>query len=87
MLNWPNQNECLFQIFEEFSRIEPDPEGEINIESTEEDIEQEVQNIEQEVQDIEQEVQDIEQEVQEIEYDAVDMLPPFCKKSIGDFLT
>ncbi len=80
MLNWPNQNECLFQIFEEFSRIEPDPEGEINIESTEEDIEQEVQ-------DIEQEVQDIEQEVQEIEYDAVDMLPPFCKKSIGDFLT
>ncbi len=80
MLNWPNQNECLFQIFEEFSRIEPDPEGEINIESTEEDIEQEVQHIE-------QEVQDIEQEVQEIEYDAVDMLPPFCKKSIGDFLT
>jgi len=61
------------KMFQEFSQIEPDPEAEINIESTEEEA-----NIESE----EQEEVEMIVEPHEIQYDPVDMLPPFSSKPL-----
>jgi hypothetical protein len=74
----------LLQIFEEFSQIDPDLQLEVNTESSEESIieSDEEENIDANKDEAESEpdanVDSRDNHIIQI-YDAIDILPPFCK--------